>query len=131
MNTSNQEKESSYQSTSGLHMIMDIKDIQNEELLNDCAALKILLDMICTKYEYNILQKNEHIFQPQGCTILYLLSESHISIHTFPEKNYLALDIYTCRNYTDHSVYLEIYEFIIAELKAKKETPIIIDRCFY
>jgi len=37
-----------------------------------------------------------HKFQPQGMTGIVLLAESHIAIHTWPEFNYIALDIYTC-----------------------------------
>ena len=39
-----------------------------------------------------------HKFQPQGMTGIVLLAESHIAIHTWPEFNYIALDIYTCGN---------------------------------
>lgn len=35
-------------------------------------------------------------FEPQGVTLLYLLSESHVSIHTWPESNACALDFYHC-----------------------------------
>jgi S-adenosylmethionine decarboxylase len=35
-------------------------------------------------------------FEPIGATMLYLLSESHLSIHTYPEKNYCAIDVYCC-----------------------------------
>ncbi|MFZ9728828.1 MAG: adenosylmethionine decarboxylase, partial [Candidatus Nanopelagicaceae bacterium] len=35
-------------------------------------------------------------FDPQGVTVLCLLSESHISIHTWPEKGEAAVDIFTC-----------------------------------
>ena len=35
-------------------------------------------------------------FEPQGCTILYLLSESHISIHTWPEHRSCTIDFYHC-----------------------------------
>jgi S-adenosylmethionine decarboxylase proenzyme len=115
---------------SGKHMICDIKKIQNLELLHDIDRIKELLDMICEKYEFTILNKIEHKFEPQGLTILYLLSESHISIHTFPEKDYLALDIYTCRYYSTNDVYLEIYEYIIGAFNALVETPMITDRCF-
>jgi S-adenosylmethionine decarboxylase proenzyme len=115
---------------SGKHMICDIKKIQNLELLHDINSIKKLLDMICEKYEFTVLNKVEHIFEPQGLTILYLLSESHISIHTFPEKEYLALDIYTCRDYSNNNIYLEIYEYIIGAFNALAETPVIIDRCF-
>ena len=35
-------------------------------------------------------------FEPQGVTVIALLAESHISIHTWPESNYSAIDIFTC-----------------------------------
>ena len=37
-----------------------------------------------------------HKFLPQGITGMVLLAESHISIHTWPELNYMAIDIFTC-----------------------------------
>jgi len=122
---------SNNKNTSGKHMICDLKEIKNIELLNNNNKIKELFDNICKKYNYTILNRMEHIFEPQGLTILYLLSESHISIHTFPERNYAALDIYTCREYENNNIYEEIYEYIIKEFKAKKEEPIIIDRNFF
>lgn len=115
---------------SGTHMICDIKKIGNKKLLNDISQLKILLDTICSKNNYTILQKTEHVFEPQGCTLLYMLSESHISIHTFPEKEYIAFDLYTCRYYENNDTYMQIYEYLINELNAKKETPVILKRSF-
>lgn len=115
---------------SGTHMICDIKNIENKTMLNDISQLKEILDTICEKNNYTILQKTEHVFNPQGCTILYMLSESHISIHTFPEKNYIAFDLYTCRSYENNKVYIQIYEFLITQLNAKREQPIILNRCF-
>ena len=35
-------------------------------------------------------------FNPVGVTSIYLLSESHLSIHTWPEHNYLAIDLFSC-----------------------------------
>ena len=78
-------------SYSGVHMICDIKEIENINILNDIERLKIILDIICKKYDFHILNKIEHKFEPQGSTILYMLSESHISIHTFPEKKMFSL----------------------------------------
>ena len=117
-------------SYSGIHMICDIKEIENMDILNNIESLKIILDIICKKYDFHILNKTEHKFEPQGSTIIYMLSESHISIHTFPEKKYMAFDIYTCRNYADNSTYEWIYEYLIETLDAKKEEPIIIRRSF-
>lgn len=45
---------------------------------------------------FNILNTIEHHFQPQGFTALYLLSESHFAIHTFPERNKTYLELTSC-----------------------------------
>jgi S-adenosylmethionine decarboxylase len=39
-----------------------------------------------------------HRFEPQGVTVLALLSESHFSIHTYPERGFCAMDMYVCGN---------------------------------
>jgi S-adenosylmethionine decarboxylase proenzyme len=115
---------------SGKHMIIDLKEIKNELLMHDLDKIKELLDNICEKYEFCILYKTEHKFDPEGLTILYLLSESHISIHTFPERNYIAIDLYTCRDYKDNTVYEEIYDLFVKKFNAKREFPIIFNRKF-
>jgi S-adenosylmethionine decarboxylase len=116
--------------TSGKHMICDIKNIKNVKLLNSVADVAGLFDWICDNYGFTVLQKIEHRFEPQGFSLLYLLSESHLSIHTFPEKNYVAIDLYTCKQYCDNSVYMEIYHLFIHMFKADKGNPVIIDRYF-
>jgi S-adenosylmethionine decarboxylase len=116
--------------TSGKHMICDIKNIKNVQLLNSVTNVTKLFDCICETYEFTVLQKIEHQFEPQGFSLLYLLSESHLSIHTFPEKNYVAIDLYTCKQYSDNSVYMEIYHLFINMFKADKGNPVIIDRYF-
>ena len=74
----------------------------------------ITLDLIGTTQEYEpskyekviyeiadaakvtILNISKYKFEPQGFTILALLAESHISFHTFPEKNIISFDFFTC-----------------------------------
>jgi S-adenosylmethionine decarboxylase proenzyme len=116
--------------SSGKHLICDIKDIQNKSLLHSMEGVKSLFDSICQKYDYQVLNKIEHVFEPQGFSIIYLLSESHMSIHTFPERNYAAIDLYTCRNYDDNLVYTEIYIMLIEAFAAKFEPPVIVERRF-
>jgi S-adenosylmethionine decarboxylase len=117
--------------SSGKHMICDFKGIQNSKLLNSCSDLKKMLKNICLEYDFQILQEVEHQFEPQGCSILFLLSESHLSIHTFPEKNHMSFDIYTCRQYSDNSEYNKIYKYLIDTLEAsEKSVCTIVDRCF-
>jgi S-adenosylmethionine decarboxylase len=121
---------SNNKNTSGKHMLCDLKEIKNWELLNSVEKIKAIFNNICNKYNFTILNKVEHLFEPEGITILYLLSESHISIHTFPERNYAALDIYTCKEYNNNKTYEEIYDYLVEIFNAKKENPIILDRNF-
>jgi hypothetical protein len=117
--------------SSGKHMICDFKCIKNESLLNNCKELNLLLKKICQDYDFQILNEVEHKFEPIGCSILFLLSESHISIHTFPEKNHMSFDIYTFRQYKDDEVYNNIYAFLLDKLKASPNSLYkIIDRYF-
>jgi len=117
--------------SSGKHMICDFKGIQNTNLLNDMAGLKNKLKQICQEHDFQILQETEHQFTPQGCSILFLLSESHLSIHTFPEKNHMSFDIYTCRQYTNNDEYNKIYQYLLTELEASDNSVCqILDRYF-
>ena len=115
---------------SGKHLIIDIKNIPNPETINNIEKLKAIMDNICEKYEFQVLNKIEHKFEPQGLSIIYLLSESHMTIHTFPERNYIAFDLYTCRNYPNNDVYTEIHKYIMEETNATYDPPTIIDRHF-
>lgn len=114
--------------SSGKHLICDIKNIKNHKLLNSLEELKNMFDHICKTYDYNILNKAEHVFSPQGITMIYMLSESHMSIHTFPEKNYASMDIYTCREYPNNDVYIEIQEYLKKMFDSSDESFIIIER---
>ena len=115
---------------SGKHLICDIKNIKNKPLMDDLEKMKTVMNDICVQNNYSILQTSHHQFEPEGFSILYLLSESHMSIHTFPEKNYIAFDLYTCRTYVDNHVYNTIYNELITIFDADRDIPIIIDRCF-
>jgi len=55
-----------------------------------------------------ILNYNFHKFSPQGVTGVVIVSESHLSIHTWPEYGYAAIDIFTCGKHTDPWKALEV-----------------------
>ena len=118
--------------SSGKHMVCDLKGIKNNELLNNTEQLIYVLKKICIDYDYQILGEVIHKFDPIGCSIIFLLSESHLSIHTFPEKNHISFDIYTCRQYKDNIVYNEIYQYLLNMFDANNLTSksVILDRYF-
>ena len=51
---------------------------------------------IAKKAKVEILNVSEHKFQPQGYTLVALIAESHMSFHTFPEKEIVSFDFFTC-----------------------------------
>lgn len=55
----------------------------------------------------NPLKKGFYKFEPQGVTGFVILEESHISFHTWPENEYIAIDIYTCGEHTDPQAGME------------------------
>jgi len=118
--------------SAGKHMICDFKEIKNIDLLNNNEKLNLLLKKICQDNDFQILNENIHKFNPIGFSILFLLSESHLSVHTFPERNHISFDIYTCRQYADNSIYQDIYLLLLNKLNAseKKSFCQIIDRFF-
>jgi S-adenosylmethionine decarboxylase proenzyme len=116
--------------SSGKHLICDIKNIKNTSLLNSVDALKRLMDDICEKYNFTILDKRHHSFSPRGTTILYMLTESHFTIHTFPEHNYAAIDLYTCRIYDDNSIYNEIQTHLIKSFQSDMSSFTIVERSY-
>jgi S-adenosylmethionine decarboxylase len=107
-----------YSKSCGKHLICDIKAIKNKKLLNNLLDLKLLCKNICIDNNYTILGELEHEFTPQGFSFVFLLSESHLSIHTFPERDYLAFDLFTCRSTDDSTIYIEIYNELCKKLEA-------------
>ncbi|MCG7337226.1 adenosylmethionine decarboxylase [Sporosarcina sp. ACRSM] len=83
--------------TNGQHLVIDAFDCQRE-ILNDATVLEELLTKAIKQLGMEILSSHFHSFTPQGVTGVIGISTSHISIHTWPEYGYVALDLYTCGN---------------------------------
>ena len=56
--------------------------------------LQILDSLI--RDRFTVVKSTEHEFDPQGLTRVYILSESHCIIHTYPEHDYFSLDLFIC-----------------------------------
>lgn len=81
--------------TVGAHVLADFWGCQFEKL-DDAELLMNSLRQAALSAKMTILGEESYKFSPQGFTGLLLLSESHISIHTYPERGYAAIDVYTC-----------------------------------
>ena len=82
-------------SSMGHHCLLNVYGC-DFEVLNDEQFLIQLLKIAAENCGATVLNCMSHKFEPQGVTAILLLSESHISVHTFPEKGKAAFDIFTC-----------------------------------
>ena len=73
---------------------------------------KLMDKAIETVGELHIVDKFHHYFNPQGLSLIYVLAESHISIHTWEEYNYLSIDMYTCGETSPKNTLLKFLENI-------------------
>jgi len=79
----------------GKHLIVELFDCPFDKLDNE-GIIKELIPKCIALTGCKPLEVVTHKFQPQGVTGIGILEESHIAIHTSPEWNYCAVDIYTC-----------------------------------
>jgi len=77
------------------HLLLELYRCDYEKL-NDESFLRCTLNRAAKLAKATVLNLISNKFEPQGVTAIALLAESHISIHTWPESNYSAVDIFTC-----------------------------------
>tara|TARA_A100001388_G_scaffold226123_1_gene177259 strand:+ start:143 stop:577 length:435 start_codon:yes stop_codon:yes gene_type:complete len=77
------------------HLLLELYKCDLEKL-NDESFLRCTLNKAAKLAKATVLNMISNKFEPQGVTAIALLAESHISIHTWPESYYSAVDIFTC-----------------------------------
>lgn len=79
----------------GTHIICDVSAIRSDLVRNtDLISGAIVRGIRASGATLCGMQVKE--FEPSGMTAVYLLSESHVSVHTYPDSNSLFLDAFTC-----------------------------------
>jgi S-adenosylmethionine decarboxylase len=84
----------------GTHIIVELSEC-NSRLLSDVDQVTNILVTAAKEANAEVLQTAFHRFMPQGVSGVVVIAESHLSIHTWPEYGYAAMDIYTCGENTD------------------------------
>ena len=87
-------------SSLGTHCLLDLYACQSDAL-DDPAELERLLRLAAREAGAQVLGVLHHRFSPHGVSLVCLLAESHISLHTWPEQGLAAADIYTCGDRCD------------------------------
>lgn len=84
----------------GQHVFAEFEGI-DPALLDDVAFLRVTLERSLDQAGATVCDVVSKRFVPQGVTVLALLSESHASMHTYPEVGSVFLDVFTCGNRAD------------------------------
>ena len=106
------------------HLLLELYRCDYEKL-NDESFLRCTLNRAAKLAKATVLNLISNKFEPQGVTAIALLAESHISIHTWPESNYSAVDIFTC----GQNMLPELAsQYLIEALKAEEHFLRVIDR---
>jgi S-adenosylmethionine decarboxylase len=82
-------------SAAGRHVIAEIEGCE-PLLLSDPAGLQRILEEAAWMAGATVLGGRFHRFDPVGASGVVLLAESHVSIHTWPEWRYAAVDVFGC-----------------------------------
>ena len=106
------------------HLLLELYKCDYEKL-NDESFLRCSLNRAAKFAKATVLNLISNKFEPQGVTAIALLAESHISIHTWPESNYSAVDIFTCGK----NMLPELAsKYLIDALKAQEHSLRVIER---
>jgi len=111
----------------GKHYLASFVDCETESLLDIDGLKNKMIDGI-NKSGATILSYTEKVFDNGGYTVLFLLSENHCSIHTYPENNALFTDLFTCGDVCDYRFY---HNIMVNYLKPKKVTSDLVIRDEY
>ena len=121
LSSSNNEQKLIHQSK---HLLLELYRCDCEKL-NDESFLRCTLNRAAKLANATVLNLISNKFEPQGVTAIALLAESHISIHTWPESNYSAVDIFTC----GQNMMPELAsQYLIESLMAKEHSLRVIER---
>ena len=81
--------------TLGRHLLVEYRGCE-ADILNDYDRIESMLQRAAIAAGATIVGKVFHRFSPHGVSGVVVVQESHISIHTWPEEGYAAVDFYTC-----------------------------------
>lgn len=99
----------------GTHLLIELKDC-NPEILKDLEKVRSVLVSAAKKAKATIIDFSFREFQPFGISGIVVIAESHLTIHTWPEYRYAAVDIFTCGDHIKSEV---AASYVIKQLESK------------
>ena len=109
------------------HQIVEFNDCEESKIDNSDFVREIFLEA-AKLGSATVVSECFHEFSPYGITGVLVIAESHISIHTWPEHKYSAVDIFSCGNKVDYN---KIIDYLKDKLKCKNFSSTSINRGSY
>ena len=109
-------KKSKKQKYAGIHLIAEF---WNGKIIENPREVRKILIASVKEAKSTPLEVIVHKFTPQGLTGVVLLAESHIAIHSWPEFNYIAIDIFTCGDWAKPQKALQYFKKIFKPKKVE------------
>ena len=79
----------------GQHILVEFYEC-NKDILNNKDLIQTYMEKSAIKSNATIVNSVFHHFNPHGVSGVVVIAESHMAIHTWPEYNYAAVDLFTC-----------------------------------
>jgi len=108
----------------GRHLLVELHDCDREALNNTGFLRKVMVDA-AIECGAEVLGDSFHHFNPQGVSGVVIIAESHLSIHTWPEYGYAAVDVFTCGTTVKPEKAAEV---VIEKLRSRNHTMMEIPR---
>ncbi|AKP48074.1 MULTISPECIES: adenosylmethionine decarboxylase [Bacillus] len=108
--------------TMGRHVISELWGCEFEKL-NDVEQIEKIFVEAALKSGAEIREVAFHKFAPQGVSGVVIISESHLTIHSFPEHGYASIDVYTCGDLNPNIAADYIAEALGAQTRETIELP--------
>ncbi len=102
----------------GRHILVEFYGC-DVNLLNKASAIKTVMEDAARNARATIVESFIHQFSPYGVSGVVVIAESHLTIHTWPEYGYAAVDLFTCGDDVDP---WKCYYYLNEKLKAKNST---------
>lgn len=88
------------------------------EVLNDAPLIEGIAREVADRVGARVLETSCHQLDPQGVIVVLTLSQSHLSIHTWPEAGYAAVDVFFCAH--EFHVEMSLSEWLCERLQAAR-----------
>jgi S-adenosylmethionine decarboxylase len=112
--------------TRSRHVLVELHGC-DRAVLNDVGRIEALMSLAATAANVTIVQSVFHRYSPHGVSGVVIIEESHLSIHTWPEHDFAAVDFFTCGNGTPENA----VDVLKHGLRAQRTEVMLVERGTY